>query len=63
MTKKDNENFTKCWVFDNTYVDAGDIVRYHCHITGIHGGSAHIDCNINVKLNYKTPIVFHNLKI
>ena len=22
----------------------------------------HIDCNINVKLNHKSPIVFHNLK-
>ena len=25
-------------------------------------GSAHKDCNINVKLNYKITIAFHNLK-
>ena len=25
-------------------------------------GSAHRDCNINLKLNHKIPIVFHNLK-
>ena len=25
-------------------------------------GSAHRDCNINVELNYKIPVVFHNLK-
>ena len=25
-------------------------------------GSAHKDCNINVKLNHKIPLVFHNLK-
>ena len=27
-----------------------------------HRGSAHRDCNISLKLNYKYPIVFHNLK-
>ena len=26
------------------------------------GGSAHRDCNINVKLNHKIPIVFPNLR-
>ena len=31
-------------------------------ITGKHRGSAHRDCNINVKLNHKIPVVFHNLK-
>ena len=25
-------------------------------------GSAHRDCNINLKLNYKIPVVFHNLE-
>ena len=25
-------------------------------------GSAHGNCNINVKLNHKIPIVFYNLK-
>ena len=25
-------------------------------------GSAHSDCNINLKFNRKIPIVFHNLK-
>ena len=25
-------------------------------------GSAHRDCNINIKLNHKIPLVFHNLK-
>ena len=53
MAKKDNEDFktfTKCWICD------------HCHITGKYRGSAHRDCNINVKLNHKIPVVFHNLK-
>ena len=30
--------------------------------TQLHVGFAHRDCDINVKLNQKVPIVFHNLK-
>ena len=66
MIKEDNEDFensNKCWICDNDYVDGDVKVRNHCHITGEYRGSAHRDCNINVKLNHKTPVVFHNLKI
>ena len=52
MTKKDTEDFnnsTKCWICDNTYVDNDLKVRDQCHIIRIDGGSAHIDCNINLK--------------
>ena len=52
MTKKDNEDFensTKCWISD------------HCYITGKYRGSAHWDCNINIKLNHKIHVVLHNL--
>ena len=65
MTKEDNENFknsTKCWVYENDYVDNDVNVRFHCHMTGKYRGSAHRDCNINLKLNHKIPVVFHNLK-
>ena len=61
MTKKDNgdfENSTKLWICDNDYIDNDVKVRDHCHISG----SAHRNCNINVKLNHKIPVVFHNLK-
>ena len=37
-------------------------VRDHCHITGKYRDSEHRDCNINLKLNHKTPVVFHNIK-
>ena len=30
-------------------------------ITGKYNGSAHRNCNINLKLNHKIPIVFYNL--
>ena len=65
MTTGDNEdsnNSTKCWVFNNDYIDNDVKIRDHCHITGKYRGSAHRDCNINLKLNQKIPITFHNLK-
>ena len=37
-------------------------VKDHFHITGKYRGSARRDCNINVELNHKIPVVFHNLK-
>ena len=66
MPKKDNENFkssTKYWICDNDYIDNDVKVRVHCHITGKYKGSLHRDCNINLKLNHRIPLVFHNLKI
>ena len=65
MTKEDNEDFensTKCWICHNTYVDGDVKVRDHCHIIEKYRRSAHRDCNINVKLNHKIPVVFRNLK-
>ena len=63
MTKTDNEdfkNFTKCWICDNTCVDGDVKVRDNFHIIEKYRGSAHRDCNINVKLNHTVPIVFNN---
>ena len=37
-------------------------VRDQCHITGKYIGSAYRDCNINLKLNRKIPVVFYHLK-
>ena len=65
MTKEDNEDFensAKCWICDNDYIDTDVKVRDHCHITGKYKGSAHRDCNINIKLNHKIPVVFHKPK-
>ena len=50
------------WIWGNVYVEGDVKVRDHCHITGKCRGSAHRDCNIKVKFNHKTPIVFQNLK-
>ena len=65
MTKKDNEdlkNYTTCWICDNDYVGNDVKVRDHYHITGKYRDSAHRDFNINLKLDHKVPIVFHNLQ-
>ena len=65
MTKKDNENFknsTKCWICDNVYVEGDVKVRNQCHINGEYRESADIICNINVKLNQRSPVVLHTLK-
>ena len=65
ISKKDNDDFensTKYWICDRVCVEGGIKVRDHCHIAGRYRGSAHSDCNINVKLNHQIPIIFHNLK-
>ena len=36
-------------------------IRYHCHITKNCRGSANRDCNTNVQLNHKIPVL-HDLK-
>ena len=65
MTKEDNEDFKnsiKYLICDDDHVDNDIKVGYNCHITGSYRDSAHIDCDINVKLNHKIPVVFHNLE-
>ena len=65
MTKEGNEDFknsTKYLMCDNDYFNNDVKVRGHCHITGKYRGSAHRNCNINLKLNQKFSVVFYNLK-
>ena len=65
MTEGDNEDFkksTKCWICDNDYVDNDVKKRDHCYITGKYRGTADRDCNINLKLNHKISVEFHNIK-
>ena len=65
MTKEDNENFktfTNFSICHNDYVDNDVKVIDHCHITGKYRGFAHRNYNINLKLNQKIPVLFHNLK-
>ena len=60
--KKNSKNSTTCCICDNDYIDTDVKVSDQCHVIGKYRGSAHKDCNINLKLNHKIPIVFQNLK-
>ena len=52
-----------CWICDKLF-DAGDIkVRDPCHITGKYRGSAHWNCNINIKFTKKVSIILHNFRV
>ena len=51
-----------CWIYDKLF-DVGDNkVRDHCYVTEKYRGSAHWNCNINLKLTKKVPVIFHNLR-
>ena len=65
ITKEDNKYFrnsTKCWICDNDYTDNDTEVTDHCHITGKYRGSAHRDCNINLKINSQNSYHISKLK-
>ena len=65
MAKENNEdfkNFIECWICDNYYIDNDVEVRDHCRVSVKYTVSVHRDCNINLKLNHKIHIVFHNLR-
>ena len=68
MTKEDEEKFLKaneCHICNKKYTDKDIRVRDHCHITGKYRGSAHQECNLQLRLNpekIKIPVIFHNLR-
>ena len=39
-----------------------DKVRDHCQITSKYRGVAHSQCNLELKIPKKLPIIFHNLE-
>ena len=65
MSAKEEERFqltNSCWIFDKLFDVGDDKVRDHCHITEKYRGAAHWNCNINLKLSRKIPVMFHNLR-
>ena len=68
MMQEDEEKFQKadeCHICNNKYTDKDIRVRDHCHITGKYRGSAHQECNLQLRLNpeeVKISVIFHNLR-
>ena len=68
MTKEDEKKFQKaeeCHICNKKYTDKDIQVRDHCHITGKYRGSAHQECNLQLRVNpeeVKIPVIFHNLR-
>ena len=68
MTKEDEDKFKiadECHICNNKYTDEDIRVRDHCHITGKYRGSAHQECNLQLRVNpekIKIPVIFHNLR-
>ena len=63
ISVEEEEQFEKteiCWICNKLIEN--DEVRDHCHITGKYRGAAHRNCNINLKISKKLPIIFHNLR-
>ena len=65
MTEKEEylyQESNNCWICKKLIDNKDEKVRDHCHITGTFRGSTHWDCNINLQLTKKIPVIFHNLK-
>ena len=68
MTNDDVNAFEKakeCHICNKQYSEKDIRVRDHCHITGKYRGSAHQECNLQLRLNpeeIKIPVIFHNLR-
>ena len=67
MTEDDEQCFRTmdgCHICGEKYTDKDVRVRDHCHITGKFRGSAHQECNLNLRIkpeDIKIPVIFHNL--
>ena len=65
MSVKDEEKFqssNKCWICNKLFPKEDKKVRDQDHIIGKYRGSAYSNCNINLKLTKKVPVIFHNLR-
>ena len=64
ITKEQQNEFqrsTICYIC-NGKLSKKDKVRDHCHVTGEYRGAAHKNCNLQLKISTKVPVVFHNLR-
>ena len=51
-----------CWICKKLIDNYEEKVRDHCHVTGKFRSAAHWNCNINLQLTKKVPVIFYNLR-
>ena len=51
-----------CWICKKLIDNDEEKVRGHCHVTCKFRGAAYWNCNINLCLTKKVPVIFHNLR-
>ena len=65
MSAEDGKRFqlsNKCWICNKLFTNEDKKITDHDHITGKYRGSAYSNCNINLRLTKKVPVIFHNLR-
>ena len=65
MSEEEEKQFQSTnisWICEKLIDDDNEKVRDHCHVTGKFRGTAHWSCSINLQLNKKVPVIFHNLR-
>ena len=65
MSEEEEHSFQQsnnCWICKKLIDNDEEKVRDRCHVTGKFRGAAHWNCNINLQLSKKVPVIFHNLR-
>ena len=65
MNEEEQEQFQSssiCCIYEKLNDHDDGKVRDHCYVTGKVRGAAHWDCNINLQLTKKVPVILHNLR-
>ena len=51
-----------CWTCKKPIDHDDEKVRDHCYVAGKFRGAVHWNCNDNLQLTKKDPVIFHNLR-
>ena len=56
--QKSFKSNSKCWICNKLFAIGDNKVRDHYQVTGKYRSSVHLNCNINLKLTRKIPVIF-----
>ena len=65
MSEEEEQLFQQnniCWICRKLIDNEEEKVRDHCHATVKFRGAAHGNCNTNLQLTKKVPVIFQNLR-